>query len=78
MKAKSGRASYTPQDKQLRVDPGAEAVAVWISQVCQRIQDSIWLLFIKLPVGVSLFTFSHIEMDRHVDCFFTKFYIQAI
>ena len=41
MKAKSGRASYTPQDKQLRVDPGAEAVAVWISQVCQRIQESI-------------------------------------
>ena len=39
--SKVGRASYTPQDKQLRVDPGAEAVAVWISQVCQRIQDSI-------------------------------------
>ena len=78
MKAKSGRASYTPQDKQLRVDPGAEAVAVWISQVCQRIQESIWLLFIKQPVSVSLFTFSHIEMDGHVDYFFTELYSEAI
>ncbi|XP_067939748.1 triokinase/FMN cyclase-like isoform X2 [Watersipora subatra] len=30
MKAKAGRASYTPQESQTRVDPGAEGAAIWI------------------------------------------------
>lgn len=30
MKAKAGRASYTPIERQTRVDPGAEAVANWL------------------------------------------------
>lgn len=30
MIARSGRASYTPVEYQHKVDPGAEAVAIWL------------------------------------------------
>ena len=40
MKAKAGRASYTPIEKQTRVDPGAEAVSIWISAICQDLASA--------------------------------------
>lgn len=41
MKAKSGRASYTPKEQQTRVDPGAEAVAIWLGSVCSSLSAGL-------------------------------------